>query len=105
MGTWSPGWNDGNVRFALVRFSVDDAISYPITDFQQYGGKKILIVTRYDLDVPKMTSPGTVVLLPMRNLSGVAATAGRTSTLGTGISYRRYGNVRVFSKIFTDVPL
>ena len=31
--------------------------------------------------------------------------AGRTHTRGWGFSYRRYGNVRVFSKTFTDVLL
>ena len=52
--------------------------------------ERILIGTRYDPDVPKMTSLDNVVLLlyikERRNL-GVAATAGRTNTLENGISY------------------
>ena len=77
-----------NVTFALVRFSIHYAISALLQTFNGTAGK-ILIETRYDSDVPTMTSSGNVVLLSyikeMRNL-GVAATAGRTNTLENGIS-------------------
>ena len=91
-----------NITFALVRFSVHDAISYPTcSDFRQYGGINLVkFETRYNFGCAESDvtgQPGSSALQKEMRTLGIAATAQRTNTLENESSYLNGTAILVFS--------